>query len=89
MLFSLKDYRVVDLSAEVHPGVFKINGDYTWGKESRKFEVREFIAAHDRMLMHWVDTQWTQCGGFALTAIGAEDDFDPHLPVLDYYSLHQ
>ncbi len=69
-MFSLNEYRVVDLSAEVHPGVFRINGDYTWGRESRKYEIREFIAAHDRMLMHWVDTE---------THIGTHVEVPSHL----------
>jgi kynurenine formamidase len=38
------EYRVVDLSALVTPGVLKVSGHYQWGKMQRKFELRQFIA---------------------------------------------
>ena len=51
-----RTYRVVDLSQEVRPGILKINGDYQWGGEVRKFELRQF-AAPGPDLMHFVETE--------------------------------
>ncbi|MGB2822795.1 MAG: cyclase family protein [Phycisphaerae bacterium] len=51
-----KRYRVVDLSQEVRPGILKMNGDYQWGSEVRRFELRQF-AAPGPDLMHFVETE--------------------------------
>jgi kynurenine formamidase len=52
----LESYRIVDLSHEIHPGVLKINGNYVWGKEQRRFEIRQFIAPGPH-LMNFVETE--------------------------------
>ncbi len=49
--------RIVDLSAEVRPGVLKVNGEYVWGSEVRRCELRQFRAVADQTLMHWLDTE--------------------------------
>ncbi len=50
------NYRIIDLSAEVLPGVQKVNGNYNWGNQIRKFEIRQFIAPGPHF-MYWVDTE--------------------------------
>jgi len=39
-----EQFRTVDLSAELFPGVLKVNGQYHWRKMVRKFELKQFIA---------------------------------------------
>jgi len=56
-LIDLSRYRIVDLSRELYPGIFKINKEYIHGKGVRRLELRQFIYQPDRMLMHWVDTE--------------------------------
>jgi len=56
-LIDLKRYRVVDLSQELHPGIRKVSGEYVHGEETRRLEIRQFVYAPDKMLMHWVDTE--------------------------------
>lgn len=56
-MIELKGYRIIDLSAELNPGVLKANGEYIHGKEARRFEIRQFIYAPDKCLMHWVETE--------------------------------
>jgi arylformamidase len=56
-LINLKDYRMIDLSAELHPGTLKVNGEYVHGRQTRRFEIRQFIYEPDKALMHWVDTE--------------------------------
>jgi len=51
-----KNYRIIDLSVEVRPGVQKIDGNYHWGNQIRKFEIRQFIAPGPHF-MYWVDTE--------------------------------
>src|SRR2546425_706549 len=36
--------RLVDLSAEVHPGIMYADGRYRWGSERRRFELRQWIS---------------------------------------------
>jgi kynurenine formamidase len=36
--------RLVDLSAEVHPGIMYADGRYRWGSEQRRFELRQWIS---------------------------------------------
>lgn len=50
------DCRIVDLSVEVHPGVHKVDGQYHWGNQLRKFEIRQFIAPGPHY-MYWVETE--------------------------------
>jgi len=50
------NYKIIDLSVEVHPGVQKIDGNYHWGNQIRKFEIRQFIAPGPHF-MYWVDTE--------------------------------
>jgi arylformamidase len=50
------NYRIIDLSAEVRPGVEKVNGHYKWGNQIRKFEIRQFIAPGPHF-MYWVETE--------------------------------
>lgn len=50
-------YRIIDLSEEVIPDILELNGDYTWGTNVRKFELKQFMAKHDQMIMHFVNTE--------------------------------
>jgi len=50
-------YRIIDLSEKVIPDLLEINGDYTWGTNVRKFELNRFMAKHDQMIMHFVNTE--------------------------------
>jgi len=52
-----KGYRIIDLSEKVIPDLLEINGDYTWGTNVRKFELNQFMAKHDQMIMHFVNTE--------------------------------
>ena len=56
-MIDLTAYRIVDLSAELQPGVQTVDGRYVHGREVRRLELRQFIYAPDDMLMHWVDTE--------------------------------
>ena len=56
-MFETKDYRIIDLSSEIRPGVLKVNGEYLHGNQTRRFELRQFIYAPDKMLMNWVETE--------------------------------
>ncbi len=56
-MIDLGDYRIIDLSVELKPGVLRVNGEYTHGGERRRLEIRQFIYAHDRTFMHWVETE--------------------------------
>lgn len=56
-MMELKGYRIVDLSAELRPGVLKVNGEYLHAGQPRRLEVRQFVYAPDKMLMHWVETE--------------------------------
>ena len=50
------NYRMVDLSVEIRPGVQKVDGHYQWGNQLRKFEIRQFIAPGPHF-MYWVETE--------------------------------
>jgi len=56
-MIDLKEYRTIDLSAELHPGVLKVNGEYVHGREARRFEIRQYVYAPDKTFMHWVETE--------------------------------
>lgn len=56
-MIDLKNYKIVDLSAELRPGLLKVNGEYIHAGQPRRLEIRQFIYAPDRMLMHWVETE--------------------------------
>ena len=56
-MIKIQNYRIVDVSAELHPGVFRVNGEYVHGKESRRFEIRQYVYAPDKTFMHWVETE--------------------------------
>ncbi len=56
-MINLKNYRIIDLSAEIRPGVLKVNGEYLHGDQTRRFELRQFIYAPDKMLMNWVEAE--------------------------------
>jgi kynurenine formamidase len=56
-MIDLTEYRIVDLSVELQPGVKTIDGKYVHGREVRRLELRQFIYEPDDMLMHWVDTE--------------------------------
>jgi len=56
-MIDLNDYRIVDLSAEIRPGILKVNGEYLHGNQTRRFELRQFVYAPDKMLMNWVETE--------------------------------
>jgi arylformamidase len=55
-MFDLSKYRIVDLSAEVVPGILK-GEQYVHGSVRRRFEVRRFIYANDKTFMNWVETE--------------------------------
>jgi len=57
MLNMQKDYRIIDLSERLIPDILELNGDYTWGTNVRKFEMNQFMAKHDQMIMHFVNTE--------------------------------
>jgi len=52
-----KNYKMIDLSAELRPGTLKVNGEYVHSREARRFEIRQFIYAPDKTFMHWVETE--------------------------------
>jgi len=56
-MINLEKYRIIDLSAELHPGVLKVNGEYVHSREARRFEIRQYVYAPDRTFMHWVETE--------------------------------
>ncbi len=56
-MIEMKNYRIIDLSAELHPGVLKVNGEYTHGREARRLELRQFIYAPDKTFMNWVESE--------------------------------
>ena len=56
-MIDLKNYRIIDLTAKLCPGVLKANGEYVHGEEVRRFEIRQFIYAPDKCFMHWVETE--------------------------------
>jgi len=69
-MIDLKDYRIIDLSEEIVPGILKVNGEYLHGNQIRRFEIRQFIYAPDKALMHWVETE---------THIGTHVELPAHL----------
>ena len=56
-MMDLDQYRVIDLSRKMHPGVRSVSGEYVHGTETRRLEIREFVFQPDKMLMNWVDTE--------------------------------
>mgnify|MGYP001029505668 CR=1 FL=1 len=56
-MINLEKYRIIDLSAELHPGVLEVNGEYVHSREARRFEIRQYVYAPDRTFMHWVETE--------------------------------
>jgi len=56
-MIELENYRLIDLSAQMNPGVLKVNGEYVHSREARRLEIRQFIYAPDRTFMHWVETE--------------------------------
>ncbi|MFQ6095430.1 MAG: cyclase family protein [Candidatus Bathyarchaeia archaeon] len=56
-LIDLANYKIIDLSAELHPGILKVNGEYVHGRQARRFEIRQFVYEPDKALMHWVETE--------------------------------
>ena len=69
-MINLKNFRVIDLSEEIIPGILKVNGEYVHGNQTRRFEIRQFIYAPDKALMHWVETE---------THIGTHVELPAHL----------
>jgi len=69
-MIDLKKYRIIDLSEEIIPGILKVNGEYVHGNQIRRFEIRQFIYAPDKALMHWVETE---------THIGTHVELPAHL----------
>ena len=69
-MIDLKKYRIIDLSEEIIPGILKVNGEYLHGNQIRRFEMRQFIYAPDKTLMHWVETE---------THIGTHVELPAHL----------
>lgn len=54
---ALKNYRIVDLSAEVQPNILKVNGEYTRGNQIRRFYLQQFINAEDGTYMHFIEAE--------------------------------
>jgi len=52
-----KGYRIIDLSQEIRPGLLELNGDYTWSRLLRRFQLRQFLDKHDQMVMHFVEAE--------------------------------
>jgi len=50
------NYRIIDLSAEIQPGVQKVDGTYHWGNQIRKFQIDQFIAPGPHF-MYWVEAE--------------------------------
>jgi len=69
-MIDISQYRIIDLSAEIKPGILKVNGEYVHGNQPRRFEIRQFIYAPDKALMHWVETE---------THIGTHVELPAHL----------
>ena len=69
-MIGVKDYRVIDLSAEIKPGVLKVDGEYLHGKGNRRFEIQQFTYATDKTFMHWVETE---------THVGTHVELPAHL----------
>jgi len=70
MLDIFNNYRMIDLSEEIQPGVLKINGQYSWGKHIRRFQLRQFEAATDHTFMNFVEAE---------THIGTHVEVPAHL----------
>jgi len=71
-MIDLKKYRVIDLSKELRPGIYKANGEYTHSRESRRLELRQWIFSWDKTFMHWVETE---------THIGTHVECPAHLRI--------
>ena len=57
-MIDLKKHRIIDLSQELYPGIYKLNGEYIHPLHSnRRLELHQFIYQPDGMLMHWVNTE--------------------------------
>ena len=56
-MINLEEYRIIDLSHKMSPGVEWVNGEYRHGEEKRRLEIRQYIFEPDKMLMYWVDTE--------------------------------
>jgi len=70
-MIDLKNYKVVDLSKAIRPGILKINGEYIHGDQVRRLELREFVYQYDKCIMHWIDTE---------THIGTHVEGPSHYP---------
>ncbi|MGQ9514291.1 MAG: cyclase family protein [Thermoproteota archaeon] len=55
-MIDLSKYRIVDLSAEVVPGILR-GERYLHGSTRRRFELRRFIYTPDSTFMNWVETE--------------------------------
>ena len=69
-MITLRRYRIIDLSQEIIPGILKVNGEYIHGRQNRRFEIRQFIYAPDRTIMHWVESE---------THVGTHVEMPAHL----------
>ncbi len=59
-MIELSKYRIIDISDEVVPGIYDEKGEYTHPKgkwSARRWELRRWIFAPDKGIMHWVDTE--------------------------------
>jgi len=59
-MIDLSKYRIIDISDEVTPGIYDEKGEYTHPKgtwSARRWELRRWIYAEDKAIMHWVDTE--------------------------------
>lgn len=59
-MIDLNRYRIVDISDQVVPGIYDERGEYTHPKgrwAARRWELRRWIYAEDKAIMHWVETE--------------------------------
>jgi arylformamidase len=73
----LKNYRIIDLSQKLYPGIHKITGEYMHGAGkppygNRRLELRQFIFKMDQHFMHWINTE---------THIGTHVEVSSHLRI--------
>lgn len=53
-MIDLNEYRIIDLSVKLKPGIRKVSGEYIHGDEPRRLELRQFIYEPDGTFMNWV-----------------------------------
>jgi len=54
---ALRGYRIIDLSTEIRPNVLKVGGEFIRGKQTRRFNIQQFINAEDGTYMHFIEAE--------------------------------